>query len=778
MQQRTWIRGWRSRAGCAVLLLCSLALTSPTGAAWGKEGPPTGFSSPVAFPIREAPAATRPDLVAGIARNRDLTEIRGTQGTPAPPQTESAPPQTGSVPPQTGSVPPQTGSVPPPAADRASSASEAPGAPAPAKPSVVVGGAGDVELSFDGADVNVVIATIAELIGIPYVVDPGVQGAVTIRTGRGIPKKDLLAVLHLILEVNGLTAVKEGEFYRITTGQDASRLPIQLRLRGEGEAGPEHNEVVTQILPLRYVTAAEMSKLLAPFLSANATVVSHEASNTLLVVDTATNIDKALKLVEAFDTSFLENINHRFFFLKNADPGETVGYLREVFAPAKDRAEGLRLIPIPRLSAFLALGPDDRVFAKIEQLLLSLDAAAESADPRLHVYFVRNGTAQNLAGLLEQVFSRSMKAGGGTEIPATVGGSRAALPNPLLRGSARQAGASAAPMAEPARAADREGAGGTEKKVLLAGEIRITPDEIRNALIIEATPGDNRVIMGILDSIDVLPRQVLIEATVAEIDYHIISQLGLSWEFLKGGDFAKGLVGLTSRGSTGLTVAIGLDSNLRAALDALEQENKVNIINSPHVLASDNQEARIDVSQEIPVVSAETIVPTSGESIVTTTVQYRDTGVLLRVTPHINDRKLVSLDIYQEVSEQAESVEVDGKLFPSFFKRVVETRLTVEHGQTIVLGGLIRENKGKSNSGVPCLVRLPLLGPIFGQRRNSLDKTELIILLTPKVIVDRDEIDAVTNEFKSRVESVVEGMAKTRAVPFSPLLDDVVNPER
>jgi general secretion pathway protein D len=123
-------------------------------------------------------------------------------------------------------------------------------------------------------------------------------------------------------------------------------------------------------------------------------------------------------------------------------------------------------------------------------------------------------------------------------------------------------------------------------------------------------------------------------------------------------------------------------------------------------------------------------------------------------------------------------VVVAGSLYPSFFKRVVETTLTVEHGQTIVLGGLIRENRSKGNSGVPCLVRMPLLGPLFGQRRNALDKTELIILLTPKVIVNRDEIDAVTADFKARVESVVEGMKKMRDVPFSPLLDDVMNPDR
>jgi general secretion pathway protein D len=263
-----------------------------------------------------------------------------------------------------------------------------------------------------------------------------------------------------------------------------------------------------------------------------------------------------------------------------------------------------------------------------------------------------------------------------------------------------------------------------------------------------------------LKKIDVLPRQVLIEATIAEIDYSIITDLGVKWEFLKGANFGSGLQNLTSS-SAGLTFAIGIADELRVTLDALERENKAQILSSPHVLASDNQEARIDISQEIPTVSAETVIPSGGSSITTTTVQYRDTGVLLAVTPHINERGLVTMDVYQEVSEQSEDVVVAGESFPSFFKRVVQTSLTVQHGQTIVLGGLIRENKSKAASGVPWLVRLPVIGFIFGSTRDFFDKTELIIMLTPIVIVDLDDVDAVTEGFKSKVDSVVRDLMET-----------------
>jgi len=627
-----------------------------------------------------------------------------------------------------------------------------------------------VELSFDKADLNEVIAAISKLTGIKYIVDPGIQGTVTINSAGKIARENLLSVFFLILESNGLTAVKDGEFYRISSIEDASRLPVGVRLQVEGEPPVGKKEIVTQIIPLEFISAAEMSQLLKPFLSPNGIIISHEASNTLLVVDTGINIMKALKLVQAFDIGLFEKVNHRFFFLKNVDAEEVVKILQDVFAlTMQGRKDGVKFIPIKRLNAFLALSPDKRIFNKVRQLLLNLDAATEGIDPRIYVYFVKNGAAANLANLLNQVFVATTASGQGQKLQ-----SPSALPQkpsfgqqmdrePAAAAGLRLQAKAAPPPGEPPRQetapaeAIQDMPNGSS---FLKGAVKITPDEIRNALILEATPADYRTIKNVLKTIDVLPRQVLIEATIAEIDYSIITDLGVTWEYLKGANFGSGLLRLTSS-EAGLRFAIGISDELRGTLDALERENKANILSSPHVLASDNREARIDVSQEIPTVTAETVVPTSGEAIVTTTVQYRDTGVMLAVTPHINERGLVTMDIYQEVSEQAEDVQVAGESFPSFFKRTVRTSLTVQHGQTIVLGGLIRENKNKASSGIPWLARLPIIGFIFGATRDAFDKTELIILLTPMVIVDLDDVDAVTDGFKSRVDSVVRDMVET-----------------
>jgi general secretion pathway protein D len=513
-----------------------------------------------------------------------------------------------------------------------------------------------------------------------------------------------------------------------------------------------------------------MSQLLKSFLSANASIISHEGSNTLVVVDTGLNIMKAVKLVEAFDIGLFEQTNHRFFFLKYADAEDVVKILMEVFAPTGEgRQDDVKFIPIKRMNSFLALSPNARMFHRIQQLLMNLDAETKGIEPRIYVYFVKNGAALNLASLLKQVFADSLttdetkKPQRLSPLPEKPDFGQMLGREPVTAPGLRIQQPETPPPPEPPRQAapPAEGIGEVAaERGSLRGAIKITPDEIRNALVIEAAPADYRVIRNVLKKIDVLPRQVLIEATIAEIDYSIITDLGVKWEFLKGANFGSGLQNLVSSGA-GLSFAIGIADELRVTLDALERENKAQILSSPHVLASDNQEARIDISQEIPTVSAETVIPSGGSSITTTTVQYRDTGVLLAVTPHINERGLVTMDVYQEVSEQAEDVVVAGESFPSFFKRVVQTSLTVQHGQTIVLGGLIRENKSKAASGVPWLVRLPVIGFIFGTTRDVFDKTELIIMLTPVVIVDLDDVDAVTEGFKSKVDSVIRDLMDT-----------------
>ena len=287
---------------------------------------------------------------------------------------------------------------------------------------------------------------------------------------------------------------------------------------------------------------------------------------------------------------------------------------------------------------------------------------------------------------------------------------------------------------------------------------------MRNALIIEAIPSDHRIIENILNQIDILPRQVLIEATIAEITIDTSTDIGMQWAFGQGAaqgeaSFAATINKLvstaTSASFSGLNAAVGVTDKWFAALNALATEGKVNVISSPHVLASENKEAKIDVSREIPVASS-SYTTNSATTVTETAIEYRDTGVILTVIPHINDKGLVTLEVAQEVSDLDADVLVGGKAYPSFFKRNVTTTLTVKHGQTIVIGGLIKDKETENESGVPCLIKLPIAKYIFGQNSKSTEKIELVVLITPKVIVNLEDVIQVTDEFKQKVKAVVK----------------------
>jgi len=294
----------------------------------------------------------------------------------------------------------------------------------------------------------------------------------------------------------------------------------------------------------------------------------------------------------------------------------------------------------------------------------------------------------------------------------------------------------------------------------LRGEINITADETRNALIVEAIPSDYRVIEDLLNQIDVLPRQVLIEVVIADISLDKSTEMGIEWTYVKGpGSLSTSLLD-ASLGTTGFKYTIGLADRWSSALNFLATEGKVDIVSAPSVLASDNKEAKIDVSREIPVASSEYTYTSSDNPLLETSIEYRNTGVILSVTPHINERGLVTMEVSQEVSELGPYVNVGGSEYPSFTQRIVNTNLTVKHAQTIVIGGLIRESKSDDSSGAPWLVDIPIIRYLFGKETKRDKKTELIILITPHVIISLEDVDAVTEEFKSKVGSAMKWYSK------------------
>jgi len=622
---------------------------------------------------------------------------------------------------------------------------------------------GTIVFNFDDADLYEVIRTMADLLDFNYIIDEKVKGMVTIHTAGRLKQSDLLPTFYQILEANNLTAVQEGALLRISPTQNAARLSLPTRIGRNIDDIPPGQRIIIQIIPLNYIAAAEMTKLLQPFISSAGSIISHQESNTMLLVDKGVNIVKALRLVEVFDVNVFDKAQHRFFTLTNIDAAECVNVLSNILEGYNVLGKnGIQLMAMEKLNMILAISANPAMLDKVAPLVQQVDLPSEEVEPRIYVYSVKNGEAQELTGLLNQVFGTSPASTtkektktDATDKTLGTKGKQDNSSNPFLKITPPKDNSKTTVTTASSKQTSGSGT--------LRHEVKIIADEIRNSLIIEAIPSDYRIVESILKELDVLPRQVLIEVKIADFKLEDKFELGMVWN-------AQDPVGANSQNETwgsiagdalgngnvyaGLQYFIGESEKWNAALSTLATKNKVNIISTPTLLASDNKEAKINVSQEIPVAS--TLYETTGNSdpLLRTNIQYRNTGVILSVTPHINERGLVSMDIDQEVSQASDPVAVGNEQLPSFFKRSVSTSLTVQHGQTIVIGGLISESSTKGGTGVPYLRDIPFLGYLFGKETDSKDKTEMIILITPRVIASLEDVDLVTEEFQNKVSKV------------------------
>lgn len=610
---------------------------------------------------------------------------------------------------------------------------------------------GKLVFNFDNAELSEVIRTLAELLNMNYVLDKGVSGKVTIHTAGELRREDLLPLFYQVLEINGVTAVKDGNLYKIVPLKDASRLSIMSRTDQKTPI-PEGERVIIQVIPLASISAPEMTKILTPFISPEGTIVSQDRQNILLVVDRADNIDKVLRLVKVFDTDIFERVNHRFYPLQYGDAESIVEIIDKLFLPYGEsiRADA-SFIPITRLNTLLVVSPNPRVFDTVADFIKKYDVPSQSTEPGIYVYPLKNGRAEDISGILDQVFTGKKEAKEKDKSDAAPGITR----NPLGKDAKQEKEEKQAAQRETPASPVSVAMGGGEAIVsgTLRGEINITSDESRNALIIEAAPSDYQIIKNLLKQLDIMPRQVVIEVTIAEISLDESTAMGVEWSYVKGDASMSTSMLEASMSGSGLNFTIGNPDRWTAALSALATENKVNILSNPSILASNSMPASIDVSQEIPIASS-SYQYTTGDDVLETDIEYRDTGIMLSVTPNINEQGLVTMDIDQEISEQAPNVSVGGQDYPSFFKRKTVTTLTVQSGQTIVIGGLIRETKSDGKSGAPWFIDLPVLNFLFGKTSDSISKTELIILISPYVIATPDDVDAVTREFKSKISSL------------------------
>lgn len=596
----------------------------------------------------------------------------------------------------------------------------------------------NVRLQLDHVDLAQIINIIGSELKINYVVDPKVKGVATISTMGDVRHEDLLPLLDTILKLNGAAIVKTGNFYQIVPRADVKQLPLPVNKSAElrGDEG-----MIMQVVPMRFVAARDIAKLLESYVSEGGNIVVHEGGNILIIVETARNMKRLLELVAAFDADILKDQRVQLYPIKNNRSRSLVEELERVFSAyaLSSKGSAIRFVSIDRINAILAVSPSPDSLTEVEKWIRRLDQPVENAGLKNHVYKVENGEAKNIARLLRQIYSPN---------PAPT--SLATLPAPE-------------PGKPPVVVAQQ-----TETVDSLQGEIKFVSDDINNALIVQASPQDYETIRETIQSLDVVPRQVLIDAKIYEVVLTGALSMGVQAFLEQRGARPPTAASFTSTADRGRKAGldlqtfarIGATRDLLLFLNAQETRSRTRVLSSPSIIASDNIAARIQVGSEVPILTSQGVVPggTGSAGLFSNTIQNRSTGVILNVTPRINSGGWVTLKIQQEVSSPVAPAEGSGIQSPSISIRSVDTQVTVKDGESIALGGIIAENRLLSKNRVPLLGDVPGLGLLFGNTSYTNSRTELIAIITPHVIEDIGAAADITNELKSQLKNLKKEM--------------------
>lgn len=556
-------------------------------------------------------------------------------------------------------------------------------------------GAGEkyIILNFDNTDIQTIISTFGELLGINYIIQPGITGSITVQSYSRFPTANLFEIFQNILEINGLTAIKRGEFYNIVPIDTVKTQPMDIKSGKKAEIALD-SSFVTQVVPLENIKASDISNILRELMPRGANMIVYEPSNLLIITASPLTIEKFMKVIEALDVSSLDS--------------EVV---------------------------------------------------------KTFVYFVENGEAKKLESILKTTYTASG-------------------PSAAKSASAAKPAASGRPVAklpavvEPA-SADQQTLPGE-----LTGDVSITAYDDINALIIKTTPRNYIQLLQILKNIDIAPKQVLIEVIIAEVSMERSTELGLEWMVkLHSGNYAGYSANrfidtstgdvltstLTPIGDNGADAAGSLvaissgtwnNDQFFSFFKAMASQSDLNIMATPNILAMDNKEAEIKIGKEVPTATSTT---QSSEGITTSSqIQYKTVGTILTVTPHITEKNNVVMKIVVESSDLGTTTRIGSGDYPSFVTRKATTNALVADNHTLFLGGLISEKHDNASSGIPFLSRIPLIGWLFGGSSWGREKTEMFVMVTPRVIASQEDADRVSREFQKKVKIIKEEVTKIK----------------
>jgi general secretion pathway protein D len=644
------------------------------------------------------------------------------------------------------------------------------------------GGAADIDLNFPGVDVHEAAkAILGDILGLNYSVDPSVSGAITVVTANPVKKSDVFPILEDSLKAANLGLVRRGDVYTIVPLTEAKRQP-QL-------VGPQDPGYGTEAVTLNYVSATELKKLLQPLVPENAISQVDAGRNLIVITGSAGERASIRSLIEQFDVNWLHGMSFSIFVPKHTDSKLIIPQLDQLLNGDGAPTAGLvRLLSVDRLNGILAISKQPQYLKDVGRWVDMLDREGEAGARRLFVYRVQNGRASDLATVIVNAFGAppagsnasqqttasrypnglNRPAPVGTFQPPVGGGGVGGGGGPM--GSNSSSGNGSSPF-DHIGAGSSDSSGNSPPAVtgqalqlsVTGAPVTLTSDDSNNAIVVYATASEYAVIEDALHKLDTQPLQVMIEAAITEVTLTDQLQYGVQWNFGQGGtgtfDIGQGQ-GTTTSAITGATGAPGLNylltygTTISATLNALAGITKIEVLSAPRLVVLNNHTAALEVGQQVPIStgSAQSTL-TTGAPIVNS-VDYRDTGVILKVTPRVNDGGLVLLDISQEVSDVAatSTSTIDS---PTINERKIASSIAVHDGQTVALGGLITTSQTDNSLGIPLLRHIPVLGSLlFNSKDKETDRTELIVLLTPRVVRDEAEAEAVTQHLKDELKTI------------------------
>ena len=589
--------------------------------------------------------------------------------------------------------------------------------------------------AFEGATISQAAQEVlGSALGLTYTIDPDVTGKITLRIDQKLTRPQLFEAFEAALEANGVTMVRTGDSVALEPVAKAkTKMGIQTAAQGASAVG---YSVVA--VPLSYATPSEVAKALDAMGRKDLVVYTDDKLGLIVLGGNARELSTAQDTLRILDQSGLQGSRVRWIDLDRASAKDVDQELEQILKAAG--ATGVTIVPLNRLNGLLVFARTATALDAVSGWVAKLDVPSKEQKQELWIYRPVNLSADSLAATLRSVFAGGGQGAGPT--PPQEAGPRQGLP-----GSAGPSPGSALPAADASPA------------VVDGGGIRIGVNKDSNTLIVAAAKGPWIQIQRVLDQVDRPPYQVMIEAAILEVTLTDRLKFGVDWSVVSGSTLTSTLAdnaaGSLAQQFPGLSVNY-LNKTINATVSALSAKSEVQLVSEPRLMVLDNHTAKLQVGNQVPISTQSAQSTTAAGAPLVNSTDYKDTGVILNVTPRITGEDQVSLDVDQQVSDVAQTTSSDIDS-PTIEQRHLSSTLLMWDGGTVALGGLISHGRTKTTTGVPYLVKIPWLGNAFKSSNDQSDRTELIVLISVKIVKDLagsshvlDALEADMKEIKSR----------------------------